>query len=223
MRERFNMKNIKSSRPQRGIHIFVISKLFRKTAAVWKTHLHQLEQDRDFMRSMYAPLRGAINAEVRKPGLGQRVLERGLESLTRVPNQATIALVSRAAFDLFKSDFLPDLETIEEDFVNGGVGNTRFFFAGHIIEGAFHAKVTTKKREVLFLYFHPSRWDVDQEEAFIELLAIMAEQVYGASRSQVRFIDVREGVVKTPSRSYKRLQKEIAATVEILVKLRKAA
>lgn len=203
------------------IHIYLVSRLYRRNPTAWVSMIRQLEQDRDIMRSCYAPLRAALNFEIRKPGMGQRVLEHRLKKLSRMKHCERIVKLSRGAFSVFQDKFLADLASIESDFVNGQPITNVFEFAGQKLTGGFHAKVTTVSGDVQYLYFYSSQWNEDQRTAFVELLAILGESVYGATRDQIIFVDLQTAEIVRPQRFYKRLRSELEATVSLLVRVRK--
>ncbi len=202
------------------IHIYEVGRLFRQGATRWNSYLKEMEESRDFMLAIYAPLRSAINVEMSRPGLGKRILDRGLKKLEGMKNYDSVATTSKSAFEIFKTQILPTLSSIDEDFVNGSATNSSFIFGDHVVKGGFHARVTTKEGEKLLLYFHPSKWSEDHQTAFIELLTVMAENVFGFDRSQVRFVDIREGLVVKPSKTYKAVRKELESTIKLIARFK---
>lgn len=213
-----------SRRPQgEAIHIYTISRVFRKNAPTWESMLRELERDRNFMRSVYAPVRAGINLEIRSPGRGEAAMERSLRELSNMKHFDTICTVSRAAFAAFRDLVLPQIEAIEEDYVNRPGGTNRFQFGDFELEGSFHAKVRCKSGGVRYIYLHPSQWDGDATAAFVELLTIMGEKVYGATRDEIWFIDLREQKIQVPGKNFKALRKELLATVTHLARLRKVS
>lgn len=204
----------------KSMHIYTISRVFRKHAPAWESVLKQLQKDRALMRSVYAPLRIAVNIEMRSPGRGQAVLDRSLRQLANMRNYESIAKTSRTAFLAFKDLILPQIADIEEDYVNSGATNRKFDYRGFTLEGGFHARVLLKGGGTRFLYVHPSAWPDDQRVAFIELLAIMGEGAYGCQRSDVWFVDLPGLCIRRPGKAFVALRNELVATMRHFERVR---
>jgi hypothetical protein len=208
------LTTISSTDPKKTtLHIYPLSCLFKQNATRWENILKDLESDREAMRSMYAPVRIAANKETREPGKGEPLLEHMLSRMKSTPQLDAIKKYSRAAFKIYCDKIRPRISSLDDDLITGFVRNVSFSFGGITLEGAFHAKVTLKSGKVKYLYIHPSEWPLEQETAFIELLAIMAESAYGASRGEVWFVDLRSGEIKKPRKCFTDLRKELEATI----------
>jgi len=213
------MRTPEKPRPRSDrLHIFVASRLCNQPAQRWESILRQLEEDRNIMRSVYAPLRMAVNKELRDGG-GAPFLDRLLERMERTPNLESIKANSRQALQIFISAVKPHISGFVEDYMTGRTGNVAFSFHGATLEGAFHAKVELRKGGEKLVYVHPSTWGGAEEAAFIELLAIMAEECYGMTRKDIWFLDLKAGVIRRPHPTGVRLRQELAATVRHYLRL----
>lgn len=219
------MKNTQSMpRPPtgRGMHIYVVSRLYRQHAPKWESMLRELEEDEEFMAIAYQPLRRAIVADLKQPGRGEVVLGSQLGHLPDTKTYQSIRQTSRDAFDMYRRTILPNVASLEEDYVNPPSRSRHILIGEHLIAGGFHAKLLLKDGTTRFAYFHASKWKRDEEEGFHELLTILGEEAFGCDRSEVWFVNLRDGAIRPPAKSYKNLRRDLEATVRHLARFRPA-
>ena len=201
-------------------HIYVTSRAVDASLAWLETHLQRLEEGRTDMGLAYAPLRRALIAEIRNPRSGRTVLEAGLVPLQNSTRSQTVISKSRLALKHFRAHVRPQLGVLTADWVNKRQPATDF--AGCELTGGFHFRTTDTKGSPLLVYCHASDWKPGETEAFIELLAIVAEHREGLPRSSVYFYDLVKQERVLPKLSYKRARAKIEKTVQLLARMEAA-
>lgn len=218
-----NIITVRRPRPKTNFNrlsIQVFSRLVNRPAQAWEAVFRELEKSREVMLAMYAPLRSAINHELKYPGSGARRLERMLRNFGSSPSSMTVKQKSRAAFQVFKVELLPSIEKILEDYVDDVSGTKTIPLDGLRLFGSFHFKALMKDGTTKLVYAHASDWDEGQTKVFVELLAMLAEAGYGMSREAVLFLDLNVGKVRTVSSTYKRMREFIRTAAKHFVRIK---
>lgn len=200
------------------MNIHAVSKLVRRPPSLWMSTLRSMERGREIMRSHYAPLREAIVAELERPGSGEERLHTAWEQVPEplTPSQASVRRRSFAAFHTFLDVFRPRIARLLESYLGEDYQPEPVEFRGHKLEGRFHMAVETPRGETRYVYLHASEWSREQIDAFLELLAVIAEKRHGADRSAVWFFDLPTGELLTPRKTFRKTRKDLEKVVSLL-------
>ena len=203
------------------MHIYVVSRLYKKEPTRWESILHELEQSRAIMSKHYAPLRNGIVSELKNAGSGDKVLRDGIAARDRTGKQQGVLTRSKDALANFIQRIRPKLGALKEHYL--GVPTLPSVpFGGAELEGQFHLAATDDTGTTRYLFLHPSAWDGDEVASFVELLAIIGEGRHGCSREDVWFVNLSHGKIQKPTKSYKRLRTELQKTVSLFDRLQRA-
>jgi hypothetical protein len=82
-----------------------------------------------------------------------------------------------------------------------------------------HFAVNLKSGGMAYLYIHPSDWDADEICAHIELLAIVGEARHACKRDAIWFVNLGDGVVLRPGRTYKQTRKGLDQTMKLFERI----
>jgi hypothetical protein len=203
------------------MHIYVVSRLYKKEPTRWESILRELEQSRAIMRKHYAPLRNAIVAELKNAGRGEKVLRDGIAARDQAGKQQAVFTRSKDALANFIQRIRPKLGELKENFL-GVSALPPVPFGGAELEGQFHLAATDETGATRYLFLHPSAWDGDEVASYIELLTTIGEARHGCSREDVWFVNLSQGEIQKPAKSYKRLRAELQKTVSLFDRLQRA-
>ena len=190
----------------RKIHINELSVLFSSSDPLtWLNQLRRLQESKSYSPKPYMPLRLAICAELAKSGTGQAVLKKELSKNT-CNNAKTITAKSLIAFSNFLRWYPKNIASLQRSFVGPNAGDRPIRFYEYDLAGNFHVQAIDTQGHLVYIYFHCSDWPKAQEQAFIELLGVIANARYQARSKDVWFIDLQTGKKKSPAATSKRVQ-----------------
>lgn len=204
------------------MHIYPISRLYRKQATSWNRMIDDLEKGREIMLSQYIHLRRAAVAELVKPGSGKAILEQGLAGRATTPSQLAIRRKSLAALKVFRSKFVPLLGELRDNFLDDSYRPGPAKFGKYSIEGRFHFSVELDDGTNKFVYLHTSDWDKDETVSFIELLTVIGEDRHDCGREDVWFIDLQAKQIVPPAKSFKRLRGDLQKVIQLADRIQRA-
>lgn len=204
------------------MHISVVSELYKVTPAKWLDHINALDQAKTVMVSLYAPLRQAILAELSEGGTGKQTLERYLSTRKSTALLKSVGKRSRTAFDRFLLDVRPEITALDENLLSVRDQSPSVYWESFELSGRFHFSYYDADKVLNYAYVNAADWAAPKKEAYLELLAIIAERRYSAKRQQVVLIDLMgKSALWRPNKTFKSTRRELARTLDLLDKLRK--
>lgn len=198
------------------MHIYQVSSVFRTGPATWNRILDELERDRRQMLFPYQPLREALVLEMGEPGAGARHLNRCFRAPAKNKSEETTRARSRDGLNRFCTDIRPKLGPLRQNFMSRGAREPMAQWEGFELTGGFHFSAEDLKGTECFLYVHPADWPKERCEAQLELLTILAEQRYAATRKQSWFVDLGAGQIIPPPQRFTKLRNELKQTMRLL-------
>jgi len=208
------------STPKPEVHLYLLSQLAYADVTDWLNIIKQLKAGRKSMFWSYKPLRqGAFEMASKKPADPKGIYS-SVASLALAAGGTKCQKANLQALKVFETNFLPQLASVETNFMNSHEEGIDFG-AVRLIGGP-HFSVKDKNDQLKFIYLHPSRWTEEQINAFCELLAVVAEKRFKSEAKHVWFLDLRNGKrIPWPS-SKKLVRKKCERAAEFLVGLQAA-
>jgi hypothetical protein len=167
------------------------------------------------MKAYYAPLFQGILAEMRAPRSGRAVMDAGHRRFGGTPGGQAIKQTSCDALEFFTQHWLAEFPHLIEGFPDGGAGHSAVPFNGFLLRGGFHALAEDGAGRRVLLAFHASKWPTPHARAaFVEMLAVIAEERHAMGRDSVRLLDFRAQEIVTPPRFFIATRRELSRTCE---------
>jgi hypothetical protein len=197
------------------IHIYLLSRLAFADVTDWRRIISQLREGRKNMYWSYKPLReGALRMAGRK-GENPKPIYASVANLAQRAGGDRCRSANVAALETFEMIFLPQIERVNSNFMEGG--ERPVDFGGVRLIGGPHFSVIDAGGRERYVYLHPSRWKDQEVTAFCELLTVVAERRFRADARDIWFLDLRRGE-RVPWTAPKRLvRRKCQSAAEFLV------
>jgi len=198
------------------MQISTLSALHGRPVVDWERYLESLDSGQALIPAWYKPMTQACVAAARGSARSSTVLESGLASLPTRPQTPSIVMTSRAAFAHFTTHVVPKLGKFERSLLSDRQLST---WNGYELTGQVHFECQATRATPRYCSVLASAWSAEQLKAHVELLSILCEVRYGASRSEVGLFDLRNGHLHRPGSSYVRLRNQLEKTMRHLQRL----
>lgn len=199
------------------MHIYEIAKLYSGTPGDWRRMIRELREGKKFMQRFYRPFREAAVAELKRPGTGRMTLDRFINALKESELDKGIDKKNRSAFRRFLRDARLQIGEVSQDLIHvGRKARTPVLIDGTAVSGDGHVLAYDANADLRVVHLHASTWKEPMRQAYVELLAMIAELRHGLTRESVLFLDVMTGEVTRPATRYKRLRQGLVQTIKLI-------
>jgi hypothetical protein len=177
------------------VHIYPLSKLVHALPGDWERDIRLLETGKLWAYAYYQPLREAVVLYCKAHG------KRYEESLKLLETRAHSVPAGRgadpvrdnkAAFNVFVEHFYPRMgkfvKSLLQTDAKGGCK-----FAGVQLLGMPQFVTTDKAGRERYVFLLASKWKKDDLKAYLELLAVIIAERFGAAPESIWCMDLRSG------------------------------
>lgn len=184
---------MKAPRPA-VVHIYPLSRLVHASPAAWERHLKEIEQGKRIAFNYYHPLREAVAVHCRSGG------SRYSEALSVIDAKAPAVVAgptadplgdNRKAFESFIANFYPRIGSFKR--ILSHTEGRSCPFEGVRLVGSPHYIVTDLSGADRCVVLLASQWEEGETRAYLELLAVILREVYGAGPKSLWCMDLRRG------------------------------
>jgi len=199
-----------------SVHIYPLSRLVHALPGDWERDLKALQSGKVRAYAYYQPLREAAVLYCKSRGSKYDELLNQLEKRSRAvaaPRGADPAKDNISAFKSFVDHFHPRLGKFMTSLLNTDT-QRGCEFAGLRLLGTPHFVTLDADGQERYVFLLASKWDDDDLKAYMELLAIIVKNRFGASSESIWCMDLRTGQdFKWRASSRMRARCEKAATL----------
>lgn len=184
---------MRASKPT-SVHIYPLSRLVHGSPSEWDRHIKAIEEGKRIAFNYYHPLREAVALYCKSKGRHYNEATHLIETKARgVPaaKSADPLRDNRDAFDSFVTNFYPRIHSFKKSFLSAEEDGCPF---GNIdLVGSPHYLVGDQAEVDRYVVLLPSKWERADTNAYLELLAVIIQQRYGATAQSLWCMDLRSG------------------------------
>jgi hypothetical protein len=162
--------------------------------ADWERQLKDIEDGKVNAFNYYHPLREAVVLYCKSKGKRYEEAQHQMETkarLIRAFRRADPVRDNRDAFNSFVDNFYPRIAAFKKSLLKGDQDECNF---GAVrLDGTPHFIATDKAGADRYVLLLPSRWEENDTKAYLELLAFIISERYGAPPQSLWCMDLRGG------------------------------
>lgn len=177
------------------VHIYPLSRLVYASPADWERQLKDIEDGKVNAFKYYYPLREAVVLYCKSKGKRHEEALQCLETKARLitaHRRADPVRDNRDAFNSFVAHFYPRIVAFKKSLLKDDHDECQF---GAVrIDGTPHFIATDASGADRYVFLLPSRWEENDTKAYLELLAYIISERYGAPSQSLWCMDLRSGM-----------------------------